>query len=73
MPLYQLACEKECGCPSTEARLSYSEAKSLKCVCCGGTMIIVPSSSVFRVNGFNAANGYMRESINYDGSPPKNW
>ena len=69
MPQYHIRCATEgCDGPDKEVITSHSKAKEMKCEVCGGVMEIAPSSSAFRVHGFNAANGYHRETINYDGS-----
>lgn len=69
MPLYHLACSKEgCDGPDIEVVIPYKQASELKCTVCESAMKIVPSASAFKINGFNAANGYHRETINYDGS-----
>jgi putative FmdB family regulatory protein len=49
-----------------------SEPASLKCnECEDGTLEKVPSSSVFKINGYSYNNGYSGpEKMNYDGSAP---
>lgn len=66
MPLFDLKCEK-CD-KQIEVRESHEAAKNHKCESCGETMKIVPSSSLFKIEGYSMANGYHRETINYDGS-----
>ena len=66
MPLFDLKCEK-CD-TQIEVRESHESAKNHKCGGCGETMKIVPSSSLFKIEGFCEANGYHRETINYDGT-----
>lgn len=69
MPQYNLMCENnKCDSSIIEVVTSYLQAKSLKCLLCNNTMKIIPTNSNFRVNGYNASNGYHRETINYDGS-----
>ncbi len=66
MPLFDLKCVK-CG-TQIEVRESHEAAKNHKCESCEETMQIVPSGSLFKIHGFCEANGYHRETINYDGS-----
>lgn len=69
MPLFDLKCGK-CE-KQIEVRESYDSAKNHKCETCGETMQIVPSGSLFKVHGYSFANGYHRETINYDNSSPR--
>jgi hypothetical protein len=71
MPSYVLACTcSDCSKfeVQVEVRCSYKEAKAALCEKCGSEMKIVPCVSMGKIIGYSEANGYGRETINYDGS-----
>jgi len=65
MPIFVLKCK--CG-SIKEVICRHSAIQETACSCGKvGEMEILPQSPLGVVHGFNAANGYHRETINYDG------
>lgn len=73
MPLYDFKCE---ACEHILEKIcSHEKAKDgLECPVCGKHMILLPcKGGGFRIFGFSADNGYMRDEISYDGNPNPKW
>lgn len=64
MPIFVLKCSK-CEGVIKEVITCYDKVHQYKCDICGSDMVIVPSKGSFKVNGYNAENGYHRETIDY--------
>jgi len=71
MPTFILRCTDEKCNKIIETSPICKHSQAIKTICeCGKLMVIMPQAVKGIVNGYNADNGYHRESLSYDGNHP---